>query len=108
MASRACAGDGRPAPGTRRDSGAGTACDTAQVGALLPRSSWLWAGGCRVLAEVREGRPGRETRPLPWGQPQRGPRAQAPEMGGWADGQSLGRVTISVRKGREAGGNALA
>lgn len=89
-AARACAGDGRPAPGTRGDSGAGTACDTAQVGPLLPRSSWLRAGGCRAPAEVREGRKGRETRPSPRGQPQLGPRAQAPEMGGWADGQSWG------------------
>lgn len=91
---------GRPGPaqGTagRRlalggDSWAGTACDTAQVGALLPHSTWLRAGGCRDPAEVRaEGQEDEETRPSPWDQPQPGPGAQAPEMGGWASGRSQG------------------
>lgn len=109
-AAGACAGDCRPAPGTRGDSRAGTACDTAQVGALLPRSSRLRAGGSRALAEGREGRGKDRDLGLHLGTSPRWVPGRSLRKGG--AGQ-IGRVrgvrpSTLVWKGREAGRNALA
>lgn len=90
--SQACAGDGRPAPGTRRGSVPG---QHVTLPRWVPPPSQLLAPGGRLQPPGggKGGPQGRETRPSPRGQPQLGPRAQAPEMGGWADGQSSGRGT---------------
>lgn len=110
------AGAAGPALGTagrRRgpggDSRAETACDTAQVGALLPRGPWLGAGGWSAPAEVREGREGRESGPSPCGQPRPGSRATGSGNGGQGRQAELGCVAeYPGPKRREAGGKALA
>lgn len=98
----------RPAPGPGGDAGAEAACDTDQVGALLPSRPWA-PGGCGARRRWGRDRKEEEARPFPGISPRWVRGAGSGNGGAGPAGRARGvwlRTLVGKRRGTR--GNVVA